>query len=228
MKAPRLGGKILELDRLSKQYGSLKILDGFSYRFARGDRVGMIGRNGTGKTTFLNVIAGMEQAGAGEIDRGETVVMGYYRQMGPVWKQEQRVIDAVKDPRARGDYQTDRTILWVDDRPDNNLYEKKAFESIGYIIKIALSTDEALSLLDKISYSAIISDMGRVEGPREGYKLLEALRRFDKITPFFIYAGSNAPEQKKEAAHRGAQGSTNNPQELFDLVSKYTNRSSSE
>ena len=97
VKSPRLGGKILELDHLTKGYGSLKIMEDFSYKFARGDRVGMIGRNGTGKTTFLNVITGLEQADAGKIDQGETVVMGYYRQMGPAWKEEQRVIDAVKD-----------------------------------------------------------------------------------------------------------------------------------
>jgi ATP-binding cassette subfamily F protein uup len=97
VKSPRLGGKILELNQLTKRYGSLKIMEDFSYKFARGERVGMIGRNGTGKTTFLNVISGLEKADSGEIDLGETVVLGYYRQMGPEWKQEQRVIDAVKD-----------------------------------------------------------------------------------------------------------------------------------
>jgi len=97
VKSPRLGGKILELEHLNKSYGSLKIIDDFTYKFAKGERLGMIGRNGTGKTTFLNVITGLEQADAGEIDMGETLVTGYYRQMGPEWKKEQRVIDAVKD-----------------------------------------------------------------------------------------------------------------------------------
>lgn len=97
VKSPRLGGKILELEGLSKQYGSLQILKDFSYKFAKGERVGMIGRNGTGKTTFLNILTGLETSDAGVIDMGETVSMGYYRQMGPQWKQEQRVIDAVKE-----------------------------------------------------------------------------------------------------------------------------------
>lgn len=97
VKSPRLGGKILELEGLSKKYGSLNILSNFSYKFAKGDRVGMIGRNGTGKTTFLNVIAGLENPDTGEIDLGATVSMGYYQQMGPKWKEEQRVIDAVKE-----------------------------------------------------------------------------------------------------------------------------------
>ncbi len=97
VKSPRLGGKILELEGLTKSYGSLSILKDFSYKFAKGDRVGMIGRNGTGKTSFLNVITGLENPDSGEIDKGATVSMGYYRQMGPQWKAEQRVIDAVKD-----------------------------------------------------------------------------------------------------------------------------------
>ncbi len=97
VKAPRLGGKILELDGISKRYGSLQIIDGFSYKFTKGERIGIIGRNGTGKTTFLNLISGLEAQDSGGIDTGETVVMGYYRQMGQEWKKEQRVIDAVKD-----------------------------------------------------------------------------------------------------------------------------------
>ena len=66
--------------------------------------------------------------------------------------------------------------------------------------------------------------MGRKEGPKEGYVLLDGLRKQDKDTPFFIYAGSNAPKHKQEAADRGAQGSTNNAQELFDLVSQYVSK----
>jgi ATP-binding cassette subfamily F protein uup len=97
VKAPRLGGKIMELDQVSKTYGSLNILNNFSYKFTKGERIGIIGRNGTGKTSFLNVISGLELQDSGEIDTGETVVMGYYRQMGQEWKKEQRVIDAVKD-----------------------------------------------------------------------------------------------------------------------------------
>jgi CheY-like chemotaxis protein len=111
-------------------------------------------------------------------------------------------------------------ILWVDDRPDNNTYERDAFESIGLTFTLARSTAEALQVLAKDRFAAIISDMGRAEGPREGYVLLDKLRRTGNETPFFIYAGSNAPEHKREAADRGAQGSTNNPQELFELVTR--------
>jgi DNA-binding NtrC family response regulator len=75
-----------------------------------------------------------------------------------------------------------------------------------------------LDLLSKNRFGAIISDMGRKEGPREGYVLLDALRPRDDQTPFFIYAGSNSAEHKREAEAHGAQGSTNVANELFDIV----------
>jgi CheY-like chemotaxis protein len=113
-----------------------------------------------------------------------------------------------------------RHILWVDDRPHNNNYERGALESIGFRFVLALSTNEALQILSRQQFAAIISDMGRNEGPREGYALLDALRSRGDRTPFFIYAGSNAPKHKREAIVRGAQGSTNDPQELFELVTQ--------
>ena len=97
VKSPRLGGKILELDHVNKQYGSLRILSDYNYKFVKGERIGVIGSNGTGKTTFLNLIAGFEAQDSGVIETGETVVMGYYRQMGQEWEKELRVIDAVKE-----------------------------------------------------------------------------------------------------------------------------------
>jgi CheY-like chemotaxis protein len=113
-----------------------------------------------------------------------------------------------------------RRILWVDDHPDNNTYERQVFESLGLKFDLALSTDEALERISSSRYGAIISDMGRREGPREGYRLLDAVRASDTITPVFIYAGSNAPEYKREAAEHGAQGSTNIASELVDMVSQ--------
>ena len=113
------------------------------------------------------------------------------------------------------------TILWVYDRPANNTYEREAFSSLGINIDLALSTNEALEKLKMKNYSAIISDMGRVEGPREGYVLLEKVRITNKATPYFIYARSNRKNHKQEAEYRGAQGTTNNPKELIELVTKY-------
>jgi CheY-like chemotaxis protein len=109
-------------------------------------------------------------------------------------------------------------ILWVDDRPENNVYERQAFESQGIEFSLALSTDEALEILNNNKYAAIISDMGRKEGEQEGYVLLEKIRKSGDKTPFFIYAGSNLPEHKKMAREKGAQGSTNQAQELYAMV----------
>ncbi|WMN10732.1 response regulator [Marivirga salinae] len=109
-------------------------------------------------------------------------------------------------------------VLWVDDRPENNVYERKAFESQGIEFSLAQSTNEAMENLKNNKYAAIISDMGRKEGSQEGYVLLEKLRKSGKQTPYFIYACSNSHEHKMMALERGAQGSTNSAQELYEMV----------
>ena len=113
------------------------------------------------------------------------------------------------------------TILWVDDRPDNNIYERQAMELIGFKFELALTTQEALNKLGKNQYVAIISDMGRVEGPKEGYVLLKEVRKVNKTLPYFIYASSNLLEHKVEAQEKGAQGSTNVATQLIDLVTSH-------
>ena len=123
-------------------------------------------------------------------------------------------------PRSAPSSDWQSKILWVDDRPENNVYERKAFEALGLRFTLALTTDEALEIMSHNKFAAIISDMGRKEGPREGYKLLDAIRESGDDTPFFIYAGSNLPEHKREAEKHGGQGSTNNAQELFEMVTK--------
>jgi ATP-binding cassette subfamily F protein uup len=110
VKTPRLGGKIQELEHVKKKYGTQNIIDDFTYKFVKGERVGIIGRNGTGKSTFLNIITSLEKQDSGTIDTGETLVMGYYRQMGIAWKQNQRVIDAVKDIAEVVELQGGKTI----------------------------------------------------------------------------------------------------------------------
>lgn len=109
-------------------------------------------------------------------------------------------------------------ILWVDDIAGNNTCERQAFESQGIEFSLALSTDAALDLLKHNKYAVIISDMGRKEGDQEGYVLLNKLRSMGDKTPFYIYAGSNLPEHKSKARKDGAQGSTNNTQELYKMV----------
>lgn len=108
--------------------------------------------------------------------------------------------------------------LWVDDRPGNNVNERNAFALVGIDISIALSTDEALAKTESKDFDLIISDMAREEGPREGYVLLERLRERADTTPYLIYASQDSGELRKEARQRGAQGSTNDPQELFRMA----------
>ncbi|MDR2413647.1 MAG: ABC-F family ATP-binding cassette domain-containing protein [Odoribacteraceae bacterium] len=93
----RLGSKILEMKRVSKRYGDLCLLDDFSYTFSRGEKIGIIGKNGVGKTTFLDMITGKTAPDNGTIDTGSTVVHGYYTQAGITFNEEDRPIDIVRE-----------------------------------------------------------------------------------------------------------------------------------
>ena len=93
----RLGKKILELRNINKKFGDKTILDNFSYQFQRGEKVGIRGKNGVGKSTLLNIIQGLETYDSGEIEVGETIKFGYFSQKGLTYKEDQRVIDFMKD-----------------------------------------------------------------------------------------------------------------------------------
>lgn len=97
----RLGSKIVELHNVSKSFDGLKILQKFDYNFRKGERVGIIGKNGTGKSTFLNILTGNMPPDSGKVVVGETVKFGYYTQKGIEVKEEQKVIDVI---REFGDY----------------------------------------------------------------------------------------------------------------------------
>lgn len=96
IKMSRLGGKVLELKKVNKAFGDLQILKGFDYTFTKGERIGVVGKNGVGKSTFLNMLQGIELPDSGKIVVGDTVVFGYYSQSGLIWKEDMRVIDYVK------------------------------------------------------------------------------------------------------------------------------------
>ena len=93
----RLGGKIIDCEDLTLRFGERTMLDRFSYKFTKGERVGIVGKNGAGKSTFLNLMTGVLQADSGKIERGETLRIGYYRQSGISFKPGQTVFDIVHD-----------------------------------------------------------------------------------------------------------------------------------
>ncbi len=97
MKMNRLGGKIAELKKLNKSYGDKILLKGFDYTFKKGERIGVVGKNGTGKSTFINILQGIEKPDSGKVNIGDTVIFGNYSQQGLVVKEDLRVIEYVKN-----------------------------------------------------------------------------------------------------------------------------------
>jgi ATP-binding cassette subfamily F protein uup len=93
----RLGNKIIEINHLKKAWGDKRIVNDFTYTFKKKDRIGIVGKNGAGKTTFLQLLTGLEQPDSGTIDPGETLVIGYYTQLPFEFKPEQRVIDTITE-----------------------------------------------------------------------------------------------------------------------------------
>jgi ATP-binding cassette subfamily F protein uup len=100
----RLGGKVIEVYKLNKSFAEQKILSNFSYIFKPGERVGIVGKNGVGKSTFLNILLQLEQPDSGRIVYGDTVSIGYYSQAGMHLKEDKRVIEVIKDIAEFVDY----------------------------------------------------------------------------------------------------------------------------
>jgi ATP-binding cassette subfamily F protein uup len=97
VKMTRIGGKTIEIKKLGKSFNGKLLFQNFDYAFKRKERVGIVGPNGAGKSTFLNIIQHLETADIGKVNIGETVVLGYYNQVGLILKEDKRVIEFVKD-----------------------------------------------------------------------------------------------------------------------------------
>ncbi|MDA3953972.1 MAG: ABC-F family ATP-binding cassette domain-containing protein [Bacteroidales bacterium] len=97
VQSSRMGKKIIEVKNLNKKFDELTVLKDFSYNFTRGEKIGIVGDNGSGKTTFLNLITEKISADSGTVDVGQTIVFGHYKQEGIKYKENQRVIDIVQE-----------------------------------------------------------------------------------------------------------------------------------
>ncbi len=129
IKGQRLGKKILELHNISKAYGDLKILEGFSYKFQKEERIGIVGPNGVGKSTFLKLLTQEERVDTGKVVLGENTVFGIYSQDGLQLREDQRVIEVVRDiaeyiPLAKGQKLTAAQALerFLFPRPQQQVY----------------------------------------------------------------------------------------------------------
>lgn len=109
-------------------------------------------------------------------------------------------------------------ILWVDDQPQNNRYERAAFRALGIEIQCSTTTDDALVHLETEKFDLVISDMGRPGDIMAGYTLLEVVRGSQRPPPVIIYSGSSDPKNVSEALSRGAVGATSDPVDLTSLV----------
>jgi ATP-binding cassette subfamily F protein uup len=96
MNSSRIGNKIVDLENIGKAYGDLKLITGFTYKFQRSEKIGIVGKNGSGKSTFLNIITGNMQADTGSVEIGQTIRFGYYQQTGIEFNPGEKVIEAVQ------------------------------------------------------------------------------------------------------------------------------------
>lgn len=129
IKAQRLGSKILEAHNISKKFNDQILVDSFSYKFKKGERVGIVGPNGAGKSTFLNMLIGQLAPDTGKVIVGETTVFGYYTQSGMNLREDKRVIDVITDiaeviPLEKGKHMTAAQLLekFLFSRPQQQVY----------------------------------------------------------------------------------------------------------
>lgn len=125
---------------------------------------------------------------------------------------------AVMNAYAAVDPEGVKQILWVDDNIDWIGLERKALEAFGVATVWTPNTSSALELLTGNSFQVVITDMGRKEGPQEGYTLLDAMRKRKDNTPVIVYSSSSLPAHVAKVLAHGGQGATNDPGRLFELV----------
>lgn len=179
-KMSRLGGKIAELKKVYKAYGDKVILKGFDYTFKKGERIGIVGENGAGKSTFLHMLQGIEPADSGKINIGETVVFGNFSQQGMDIKEDMRLIEFVKNiaenfPLADGSTLTASQFLTLFLFPPEQQYtylsklsggEKKRLQLLAILFRNPnfLILDEPTNDLDLPTLSVLENFLSEFKG----------------------------------------------------------------
>jgi ATP-binding cassette subfamily F protein uup len=205
IKMERLGGKILELHGVKKSYGDLKILDNFNYKFKQGERIGIVGPNGVGKSTLLNMIMEKEALDGGKIVRGETIVFGYYSQSGMKLAQDKRVIEVIKEiaefiPLDKGKTLRAETFLERFLFPPEQQYTPVSKLSGGekrrlYLMTI-LMTNPNFLILDEPTNDLDIITLNVLEDFLDGYKGCLLMVSHDRhfmdrlVDHLFVYEGN--------------------------------------
>jgi ABC transport system ATP-binding/permease protein len=180
VKMTRLGGKIAELKKVYKSYGDTVILRGFDYTFKKGERIGIIGKNGAGKSTFLHMLQGLEPADSGKINIGETVVFGNFSQQGLEIKDDVRIIEFVKNiaenfPLANGGTMSASQFLTLFLFPPEQQYtylsklsggEKKRLQLLAILFRNPnfLILDEPTNDLDLPTLSVLENFLSEYQG----------------------------------------------------------------
>lgn len=235
VKMSRIGGKILELKKVYKSYGDNVILKGFDYSFKKGERIGIVGKNGVGKTTFLNIITGVEQADSGKVNTGDTIIYGHYSQKGLQLKEDKRVIEVVKEiaddiPLGDGTRLSASQFLQLFMFPPSMQYtfvsklsggEKKRLYLLTVLIKNPnfLILDEPTNDLDIITLSTLEQFLADFKGcliiiSHDRYfmdKLVDHLFIFEGTGTIKDFIGnySDYREQQKKEEKKAAAGSSN-------------------
>ncbi len=174
----RLGKKILSLHSICKSYGDKTVISDFSYYFKRGDRIGIIGPNGAGKTTLLEIISQRQKPDSGEIEMGQTVVIGYYDQESRQFDESQRLIDYIKDV-AEYIRTVDGDVITASQMLDRFLFPPAMqYQTIGslsggerrrlYLLRILMSAPNLL-LLDEVTNDLDIPTMIALEEYLESF-----------------------------------------------------------
>jgi ABC transport system ATP-binding/permease protein len=168
----RMGKKILEIENVSKSYGGQKVIEGFSYTLKRRDRIGVIGPNGSGKTTLLEIIAEKIAPDTGQVEKGQTIVIGYYDQENRELDGEQRVIDYIREIAEKIET-TDRQVITASQMlekflfPPSMQYDRIARLSGGerrrlYLLGVLMGAPNVL-LLDEPTNDLDIQTLIRLE-----------------------------------------------------------------